>query len=517
MIIDAHTHMLVNKNTDGEDLIRSMELCGIDKTIVSCLDALTPDDAEVCAMNKKTYDLMKKYPDKVWGGCYVSPLLESCRDTIRRGIEDMDMKLIKVWLACACDDVQMNKVAEEAIRYNVPLLIHAFFMQSGNPPFESRANHVRNLALRYPELKILMAHLGGNPYHGMREVADLTNVYVDYAGTFYGYSDIDYAVQTVGCDRIVFGTDFPIASELFGIGKIEHANISQSDKNKIYSENILRLIDRNYHIGDEIKKAENDRAIDFGRFEKEHIDINAAFGPLPYFKTPYNTLDELIETRKKTKTSAVLASSLDALFFEDAYQADAEFVKTECDGFVKKVATINPTMPKALDDIREFAPQTHAVKISPYLHGYSLCDERVIAFADECAKQNVPLMINTRLFDERQQYCVKSSKTDMEDIENFLGKATSTTVVLLSLRENEIIKIAEKGYDNVFFDVSGLKGGTYIIEMLVDKIGHEKLMYGSCSPIYNEKSTLYLVSGADMDEKIKSDILSNTAKKVFGI
>lgn len=514
MIIDAHTHILTGANADGEKLIRSMELCGIDKAIVSSIDSREPDAAEIEAMNKKTYELMKRYPDKIWGGCYVNPLLNGCRDTVRRGIEEQGMKLIKVWLACACDDAAMNAVAEEAISLNVPLLIHAFFMQCGNPPYESRANNVRALALRYPELKILMAHLGGNPYHGMRAVAELENVYVDYAGTFYGYSDIDYAVQNVGADRLVFGTDFPIANQLFGFGKIEHANLSAHDKQKIYSENILRFIDRNYHIGDKTEATERD-VVDLSRYEAEHIDINAFFGALPYFKTPYATVQELAEKRTADKTEAVLASSLDALMFEDAYTADAEYINTAVASDIKRVATINPTTPMAIEDLRALAPDICAVKIAPYLHGYKLSEPSVERFARECARLDIPLMIITRLFDERQQYCVKSQPTDIEDIESFVSKTDETKIVLLSLRDNEIVKIASLKKANVYFELSGLKGGVFVLERLVDKIGHEQLVYGSCSPIYNEKSVLYCVSGAKIEAKIKRDILLNTAKRIF--
>lgn len=515
MIIDAHAHILGGNTASGEELIRSMELCGIDKAIVSSIASYNPDKKEIEDMNNITCGLMKKYPDKIWGGCYVNPLHGDCREVIRRGIEDMGMKLVKVWMACTCDDAAMDAVAAEAIRCNVPLLIHTFFTHRGNPPYESKVNHVCALAKRYPELKIIMAHLGGNPYHSMRAAADLKNVYVDYAGTFYGYSDIDYAVQKVGADRIIFGTDFPIANHLFGMGKIEHASLSERDKQKIYSENILRLIDRSYHIGDEIKPTEHD-AVDLSRYEAEHIDINAFFGALPYFKTPYATLDEIVEKRKNANTHAVLVSSLDALFFEDSYQADGEYIHTKADCFVKKVATINPTMPMAIEDLRVLAPDICAVKIAPYLHGYSLCDERVKAFAEECAGLDIPLMVSVRFFDERQQYCVKASAADMEDIEGFAADA-SATVVFLSMRDNEIIKIAGLKKDNIYFDTSGLKNGTFVIEKLVGAVGHKKLMYGSCSPICNEKSVLYCVSGAQIDEKIKRDILMNTAKKVFKI
>lgn len=514
MIIDAHTHLFGDAKEGGDALLRSMELCGVDMAIVSCLDSRFPDKDEVDSLNKKTYDFAKAHTDKIRGACYVNPKNDNCVSVIERGIEDMNMCMIKLWLSCACDDMSVNAVAETAIKYNIPILIHTFFMHNGNPPYESTGMHVRNLALRYPEAKLIMAHFGGNPYHGIRAVKDCKNVYTDYAGTFYGYNDINYTVEQLGTDRIVFGTDFPIASELFGMGKIESANLSAANKQMIYSDNILRLLDTSYRIGNPYGSNAN---VDVHKkYDAEYIDVNAMFGPLPYFKTPYPTLDAL-EEKRGNDSESLIVSSLDSLFFQDSREADERFIYAECGDNIKKAATLNPTMPSALSDLREYSGRISAVKIAPYLHGYSLSDRRVIEFAHECARLSIPLMLVSRVFDERQQYCIKSGKTDVDDIRNFITAAPDTTIVLLSLRHNEAETLGKLEKKNVFFDTSGFKGGAFTVEHLIESIGASQLMYGSMSPIYNEKSVLYCISGADIPAEIKKDILINNAKNVFNL
>lgn len=512
MIIDSHAHIF--KEEDKENLLRSMDICSIDKAIISCLGVVLPSKDEIKEFNKSAYEFSRAHSDRIEFFCHVNPKNDDCADVIERAVEDMGAIGIKLWLACACDDEAVDIAAKKAIKYNLPILIHTFFMQSGNPPYESTAFHVRNLALRYPEAKIIMAHLGGNPYHGIRAVKDLKNVFVDYAGTFYGYSDIDYAIEHLGADRVLFGTDFPIADERFGIGKIESAKLSEADKAKIYSGNILRLIDSGYHIGDETEN--KNTSVDFGHiksFEREHIDINASFGALPYFKTAHESLSDF-EKSMNSYDRAAFVSSLDALFFEDAAQADEEFINSPSCENIKKVATINPTHPCALADLHRYADSICGIKIAPYLHGYSLTDERAAEFARECASCGKTLFIMSRVFDERQQYCVKSKKFDIDEAAEF-AKQAAGTVVFLSLRHEEIEKLAALGLDNVYFDTSGLKGGVFSIERLVNSVGAERIMYGSMSPIYNRKSTLYIISGAQISEHKKRAILFENAENIL--
>ena len=51
--------------------------------------------------------------------------------------------------------------------------------------------NIRNLALRYPELQIIMAHTGTNPYRGVQNVYGLKNVYVDFSGGSGKAGDIE--------------------------------------------------------------------------------------------------------------------------------------------------------------------------------------------------------------------------------------------------------------------------------------------------------------------------------------
>jgi len=240
MIIDAHAHLWANSyKEDKKTIFKACELYEIDKIYISTLDSYYPDHNEIEYCNKLTYDFMKEKPDLVSGYIYVNPSHSNRLDVIKRGL-DRGFEAIKLWVGTECDDYRVNDIAEYCIENNIPILAHAFHKATGLLENESTAEHIRCLALRYPELKIIMAHLGGNLYHGLRCIADLENVYSDFSGTMIGTGDIDYTVETIGEDRILFGTDLPSGGRQC-VAQVEETNLTQQQKEKIYYKNAQKI------------------------------------------------------------------------------------------------------------------------------------------------------------------------------------------------------------------------------------------------------------------------------------
>ena len=85
-----------------------------------------------------------------------------------------------------------------------------------------------------------MAHLGGAAYVNAVAGAKHGNVYVDTSGINSSRNAvIEYAVEQVGSERILFGTDTYAAG--FQRGRIDYALISDQDKKNILRDNALRL------------------------------------------------------------------------------------------------------------------------------------------------------------------------------------------------------------------------------------------------------------------------------------
>lgn len=244
-VIDMHAHLWLNRTEKCKrKIMKTIEQYGIDEVFISTLSRVQPPEDEVTLLNDATLGFMREEPRHIKGYVYVSPEHKNALSVMRRGIEEQGMLGVKIWVSEPCDSPCVNPLAEKIIEYGVPLLIHATTKSHPNVPTESTSVNVRNLALRYPELKIIMAHIDGNCYRGAENVRDLKNVFVDFSGTTGRAGEVEYAVEHIGADRILFGTDLSECSFSIPYARLYEARVSDEVRRKILYENTVKLFDR---------------------------------------------------------------------------------------------------------------------------------------------------------------------------------------------------------------------------------------------------------------------------------
>lgn len=244
-IIDMHAHlMLKDKERDAEDILLAIERYDISRLYVSTLEdtMLTPDSAVLRECNRETLYLMHRAEDRIRGYCYVNPNNCDTMDELKRGFAE-GMSGVKLWMATYCDDPKVFPVVEFCIEHRWPVLIHSFHKAVGQLPNETTGVQVANLARRYPNATLIMAHLGANCYHGVKAVRDCQNVTVDISGTIYRRDDLDYTVEMLGADRVLFGTDLPQPGNfLSNVGRVLEADLSDEQRNAIFWKNAVRIM-----------------------------------------------------------------------------------------------------------------------------------------------------------------------------------------------------------------------------------------------------------------------------------
>ncbi len=246
MIIDVHAHIW-DSNIESDkyrEMIAGCRRYHIDRLLVSGLiGGYGPDHEDIIASNEGVLGLCRLYPDLVRGMVYVNPNHPDSVEIIRKYLSYPEFVGIKLWVAAFCDDPCVNPIVEEAIRQDVPILLHTWFKKVGQLDHESTAVHAANIAKRYPEAKFLMAHLGGNYYHGIKAIRDCPNVWVDNSGTPIECDAMDYTLKNVGSERILYGTDLP-GGMLNCLAQVDECSASQEEKENIYYKNALRLFRR---------------------------------------------------------------------------------------------------------------------------------------------------------------------------------------------------------------------------------------------------------------------------------
>lgn len=233
MIIDAHTHLgkfdLFGISLDLEGLIRILDEYSIEKAVVSALP------------NELTKRAVEKYPERLYGLVRINPYDKDSVDLTEEAVVDWGfngIKLNPLFNNYVPDNPIVHPVMEVAKRYGVPVLIH-----SGHPPWSLPWSFER-LAASFPEVTIVMAHMGHGHIiyiNGALDVAeDYKNIYVDTAGMTM-HSKIKEAVERLGENRVMYGSDLPLGHPAWEIPKVQVSGLEENLLHRVLYENAERV------------------------------------------------------------------------------------------------------------------------------------------------------------------------------------------------------------------------------------------------------------------------------------
>jgi predicted TIM-barrel fold metal-dependent hydrolase len=104
------------------------------------------------------------------------------------------------------------------------------------------------MAKRFSDAKLVLAHWGGGIFFYSllkKEVRDvLKNVYFDTAASPFLYEPRIYqhAIDCIGHDRILFGTDYPLIKPSRYFKEMDAAGLSGKARSAICGDNAARLL-----------------------------------------------------------------------------------------------------------------------------------------------------------------------------------------------------------------------------------------------------------------------------------
>jgi len=247
-IIDFHAHLGPYFNmhipvNDAEGMIHMMDICGIDKTIISPTPGIVSD---IVYGNDLMLESIRKHRGRLYGACIVNGNYpELSVDELHRCFsEDEHVVLIKLhpFLSlCKMNDARMKGIYEFASERKLFILVHTWL---DNDPYGNQ-DIFAGVAKDYPDVNWLMGHSGG-PYgshHAVEIARELPNVFLDLTLSMIPARQVEYFVAEVGADRVIFGTDNPFIDPRPQIGRLCLADISQEDRVKIMGGNARRYID----------------------------------------------------------------------------------------------------------------------------------------------------------------------------------------------------------------------------------------------------------------------------------
>jgi len=244
MIVDAHAHCgplssLGVRDIPFEEFLAAADQAGISRVCISSVTALNWDADEG---NRETWEYAKRYPDRVIGFASMpSPHLAAKGiESIERAVMDWGFRGIGELETNVSDPIDHPgwiPLLERAAQWKTPVLVH------GSPASCAAA------AVRVPEALILLAHIGTgwgahqNEWLDAIEVARTHhNVYIETCTSIINAGSIERAVDVLGDQRLVFGTDSPLLDPSVQMAKITGAEISEESKRKILGANMRELL-----------------------------------------------------------------------------------------------------------------------------------------------------------------------------------------------------------------------------------------------------------------------------------
>jgi predicted TIM-barrel fold metal-dependent hydrolase len=162
-----------------------------------------------------------KHPDTLTGFLSVDPTQPGWERELRDGHEELGLrgiKLLPMYAGFRPDDERLEPLWHYAARHRLPVLLHTGTTFVAQAPLEcTLPRHIDAVAIRHPEVKIIMAHLA-HPYEGecVATIRKHPNVFADISALHYRPFQFYHSlmlVQEYGVwDKLLFGTDYPFTT-----------------------------------------------------------------------------------------------------------------------------------------------------------------------------------------------------------------------------------------------------------------------------------------------------------------
>ncbi len=236
----------------AEELLAAMDEAGIDLSVVLNIGW---ESHELCVeTNDYILDSVSRYPRRLIGFCAIQPRageaaiaeIERCAGAGAKGIGELRSDVQEFDLT---DVGTMKPIVDTTLKHDLVLLTHS--SEPVGHEYSGKGSITPDILYSFitafPELRLVCAHWGGGlPFYAlMPEVARaLTNVLFDTAATPFLYKPevFEQVSHTIGSDKILFGTDYPLMHQSRVLAQVRSAQLPEEAKVNILGANAEKLL-----------------------------------------------------------------------------------------------------------------------------------------------------------------------------------------------------------------------------------------------------------------------------------
>lgn len=285
MIIDIHTHVFNASRHFGPKLNVDLVRCGIDPAVWGSVEERhleTTQAADVAVVfglqasatdwnipNELVAAHVAKAPGRLLFFASIDPLLPGYMDELEKchhHLGAVGVKLAPLYQNAHPQDARYYEMYRYCQKHGLPILFHTGTSFVGGTPLDySRPVHFDAVAVDFPDLHMVLAHLG-HPWEGetIAVIRRHANVYADISALYYRpwqfYNSMRLLVEYKAQHKVLFGSDFPFTTTGDSIKNIRSLNAvtGTSGLPEVPSDVIEEIINRDtlrlLHLPNPLKK-----------------------------------------------------------------------------------------------------------------------------------------------------------------------------------------------------------------------------------------------------------------------
>lgn len=245
-VIDAHAHLgpyslFFIPDSSAESMVRVMDRCGVDRTILSSHQAIQHDAR---AGNHMTAEAVARFPDRLAGYLVVNPWQDPVAE-----LEHWagDERFVGIKVHPSLHDYRITApryrpVWEFAADAGIPVLTHTTTHHHCDDP-----KLLAEVAEQNPDVPFLAGHTGltRDGFDDAIAIAQrLPNVLLELCGSFMHGDEITRAVAAIGSRQVVFGSDFPFIDQRMSLGRVLFAELDEADRAAVLGGTMAGLLAR---------------------------------------------------------------------------------------------------------------------------------------------------------------------------------------------------------------------------------------------------------------------------------
>jgi predicted TIM-barrel fold metal-dependent hydrolase len=249
MIVDIHTHVFRPQLDFGLNLLTDLNRCGVEPEVwgdvlESHLETTKAADVAVVfglqavqtgwnIPNTMVAEHVARAADRLLFFAAIDPGQPDFMEELERCHQDLGavgVKLAPLYQNVHPSNPRNLEIYRYCVKHGLPVLFHSgTSFISGTYLDYSRPVHFDAVAVNFPDLKMVLAHLG-HPWEGetIAVIRRHANVYADLSALYYRpwqfYNSMRLLVEYHAHHKVLFGSDFPFTTTADSISGVRNLN-----------------------------------------------------------------------------------------------------------------------------------------------------------------------------------------------------------------------------------------------------------------------------------------------------